>query len=207
MSWTTFDGVATAVGTIALATVGAMTFWQGRRLIKAASEEARASTDVVVEMQRDRVLAWQPVLSVRWPSHVPGAVGQEVPIDLINAGGGPALSCRYVGMPREEGLETMSAAVDIPSGQTVRIFANQQMDRGESASLCKWTDSQGFGHTVEGMGAIFSKDIFDTRYRFLVVKDSRSQAIIERVERWAPSTEPKPSWAGNRDIWPDYSAS
>lgn len=42
MNWTTFDGVATAIGTIALATVGAMAYWQGRKLVKAASDEAKA---------------------------------------------------------------------------------------------------------------------------------------------------------------------
>jgi hypothetical protein len=143
VSWTIFDGVVTAVGTIALATVGGMAYWQGRKLIKAASDEAKASAAVIVEMQHDRQLAWQPVLSVSWPSHVAGTVGPEVQIELTNSGGGPGISCRYLGMPREDTLKNMSVAVDVPSRGTKRIVTNQQMDRNESTELCKWIDDKG----------------------------------------------------------------
>lgn len=161
---------------------------------------------MVVEMQHDRGLAWRPVLSVSWPTSIAGAIGQGVRIELTNSGGGPAISCRYLGMPQDDTLETMSVAVDVPPGGTKLVVTNQQMDRNESTELCKWTDDRGFGHTLDVMGVIFAKDVLDTRYRWVVAKDSRSQPIIERVERWLQGTEPKPSWAGNRNLWPDYGA-
>lgn len=196
---------ATAVGTLALALVGAGAFRQGRSLTKAASDEATASRDLVSEMRNDRELAYRPVLSVHWPSHVPGTVGAHVPIDLTNAGTGPAVSCRYVGITGDQDpLESMSATVDVPAGHKVEIFADQQLDRNESFALCKWVDESGFGHTVESMGAIFAKNVLGWRYRFVVVKDSRSQPLVERVERWRPGQSPEPTWASCRDIWPDY---
>lgn len=204
MDQTVIVGITTAAGTVALALVGGFSFRQNRSLIKAANAEAKASADLVTEMQRDRELTWQPVLSVRWPAHVPGTTGHQIEIELTNAGGGPAISCRYVGMPRENSLETMSAAIDVPAGRTVKIFANQQQDRNVSTRLCTWTDEDGVGHNAEAMGAIFAKDVVGTRYRFLVVKDSRSQPLIERVERWRREEGVEPPWGSNRDIWPDY---
>jgi hypothetical protein len=196
---------ATAVGTLALALVGAGAFHQGRSLIRAATDEATASRDLVSEMRNDRELAYRPVLSVHWPSHVPGTVGVHVPIELTNSGTGPAISCRYVGVVQDQNpLESMSAVVDVPGGQTVTIHADQQLDRNESFALCKWVDESGIGHTLEAMGAIFAKDALDWRYRFIVVKDSRSQPLIERVERWRPGESPEPTWTTCRDLWPDY---
>jgi hypothetical protein len=57
---------------------------------------------------------------------------------------------------------------------------------------------------VESLGALFTKDILGTRYRFLVVKDGSSRAIIERRERWRLGEDPDPPWANYRVIWPDY---
>lgn len=196
---------ATAIGTIGLAVVGAGAFRQGRGLIKAATDEAKANRDLVVEMRTDRDLAYKPVLSVHWTMHKPGTVGPRVPIELTNSGTGPAITCRYVGLTPDQGpLETMSHAVNVPAGHTLTIQTDQQLDRNESVALCKWVDDSGLGHTVETLGAIFAKDVLGWRYRFIVVKDTRSKPLVERVERWRPGEPPEPSWARCRDIWPDY---
>ncbi len=192
-----------AAGTLALAIVAGGSFRQGRSLIRAATDEASASRDLVTEMQRDRELQCQPVLSVRWPSHVAGTTGTDVPIELTNAGTGPAISCRYVTLARDPSpLELMTPGVDVPPGRTVTAHADLQLDRNETFQLCKWVDDQGFGHTSDTMGAIFAKDVLGHRYRFVVVKDSRQQPLIERVDRWLPG-DPEPAWM-SRDIWPDY---
>lgn len=65
----------------------------------------------------------------------------------------------------------------------------------------------GFNHNVETLGAIFTKDILGTRYRFLVVKDGSARVIIERRERWRLDQDLAAPWAGYRVIWPDYGVS
>ncbi len=195
----------TAAGTAALAIVGGLAVFQNRRLVSAATEEATASRDLVVETRADRELSYRPVLSVHWPSHVPGSVGPNIYLELTNSGTGPALSCRYVGMPAGQSpLECMTRSLDVPPGKTVEARTTQQLDRNEALALCRWIDESGIGHTHDTLGALFAKDLLNWRYRFVVVKDSQSQPLIERVERWRPGESPAPSWARSRDIWPDY---
>ena len=172
-------------------------------MVRAATDEAKASNEVVQEMRRDRDLSWCPIMSVRWPSHAPGSVGSGVGIELTNSGSGPAITCRYVGTSSgQDPIEAMSPAVDVAPGHTVATVISQQIDRNESMRLSKWIDDRGLGHTVDTMGAIFAKDVFGNRYRFVVVKDSRQQALIEHVDRWSPG-EGHPDWM-SRDVWPDY---
>jgi hypothetical protein len=98
----------------------------------------------------------------------------------------------------------LTPAVDIPPGSTVTVRADQVLDGSVSVALSTWKGDDGFNHNVESLGAIFTKDILGTRYRFLVVKDGSSRAIIERRERWRLGEDPDPLWAGYRVIWPDY---
>jgi hypothetical protein len=194
---------ATAVGTISLAAVGAMTWRQNRSLVKAASDEASASNALVAVAVRDRELRWEPWPSVRWTGSVVGSGGPNHDIELTNAGGGPAVSCRLVVM--QDGQDGwLTPAVDIPPGSTVTVRADQVLDGSVSVALSTWKGDDGFNHNVESLGAIFTKDILGTRYRFLVVKDGSSRAIIERRERWRLGEDPDPLWAGYRVIWPDY---
>lgn len=88
LDWAAF---ATAVGTISLAAVGAMTWRQNRSLVKAASDEASASNALVAVAVRDRELRWEPWPSVRWTGSVVGSGGPNHDIELTNAGGGPAV--------------------------------------------------------------------------------------------------------------------
>lgn len=193
----------TAVGTICLAAVGAATWRQNRSLVKAASAEALSSNALVAETVRDRELRWEPWPSVRWIDSVVGSGGSNHDIELTNAGGGPAVSCRLV--VKQDGQDGwLTPAVDIPSGSTVRVRADQVLDGATSIPLSTWRGDDGVNHNAEVLGAIFTKDILGARYRFLVVKDGSSRAIIERRERWRLGEDHEPTWAGYRMIWPDY---
>ncbi len=195
---TDWPAVWTAVGTLSLAAVGAGAWWQNRSLVK-------SSGALVTETQRDRELRWAPVPSVHWTREAVGTGGPRSWMELTNAGGGPAISCRVVIKQHTGGVDGwLSRAVDIPSGETKPILADQVLDTSTSIPLSTWYDDEGFGHNVESLGAIFTKDILGYRYRFLVVKDGDTRAIIERYERWRPGETPEPSWAGYRVIWPDY---
>jgi hypothetical protein len=194
--------VATAVGTFSLAGVGTATWRQNRSLIKVASDEAFASNLLVAETVRDRELRWQPWPSVRWVDSVVGSGGNH-DIELTNAGVGPAISCRLVIM--QDGQDGfLTPAVDIPPSATVVVRADQVLDPSVSYPLSTWKDDDNFNHNAEALGAIFTKDVLGYRYRFLIVKDGSSRAIIERRERWRLGEDPEPSWAGYRVIWPDY---
>lgn len=183
--------------------MGALTLRQGRKMIEVASDEVKASNELITETRTDRELQWRPVPSVSWPRHVVGAVG-SADIQIQNSGGGPAISTRYVG--RLDPLPTgyMSRSVDVPSGQSVELKADLPLDLDLCTSLLTWTDELGFNHNAESIGAIFTKDVLGNRFRFLVVKDRHSKPIIERSERWRPGEIAKPTWANCRDIWPDY---
>jgi hypothetical protein len=200
---TDWAAIATAVGTISLAAVGSATWRQNRSLVKASSDEASASNALVAETIRDREIRWEPWPGVRWTGSVGGSGGPGLNIELTNAGGGPAVSCRLVvkGVGQHGWL---TPAVDIPAGATVVVCADQVLDGSVSVPLSTWKGDDGFNHNVESLGAIFTKDILGSRYRFLVVKDGSSRAIIEHRERWRPGEDPDPSWAGYRVIWPDY---
>ena len=202
---TDWPAIATAAGTISLATVGAATWRQNRALVKASTDEASASNALVAETVRDRELRWEPVPGVRWPGNVVGSGGPGRGIELTNAGGGPAVSCRLVIM-RDGQDGWLTPAVDIPPGSAVTVQADQVLDGSISTALSTWEDDDGFNHNAESLGAIFAKDILGTRYRFLVVKDGSSRSIIERRERWRLGEDPKPQWANYRVIWPDYGA-
>jgi hypothetical protein len=65
----------------------------------------------------------------------------------------------------------LTPAVNIPPGCTVTVRADQVLDPSVSVPLSTWKDDDGFNHNAESLGAIFTKDILGTRYRFLVVKD------------------------------------
>jgi len=203
---TDWPAIATALGTISLAAVGSATWRQNRTLVKASSDEASASNALVAETIRDREIRWEPWPSVRWTGSVVGSGGPGLNIELTNAGGGPAVSCRLVvkGFGQDGWL---TPAVDIPAGATVIVCADQVLDGSVSVPLSTWKGDDGFNHNVESLGAIFTKDILGTRYRFLVVKDGSSRAIIEHRERWRPGEDPDPPWAGYRVIWPDYGTS
>jgi hypothetical protein len=195
--------VATAVGTISLAVVGAATWRQNRSLVNASSDEAAASNALVAETIRDRELRWEPRPNVRWIGSVVGSGGPQNNIELTNAGGGPAVSCRLVVM--QDGQDGwLTPAMDIPPGSSVTVIADQVLDASVSVPLSTWMAEDGFNHNAESLGAIFTKDILGNRYRFIVVKDGTSRAIIERRERWRPGEDPDPTWAGYRVIWPDY---
>lgn len=197
-----WPAVATSGGTICLAWVGAATWRQNRSLVKAASDEASASNALVAETVRDRELRWEPWPSIRWINSVVGSGGPHE-IELTNAGVGPAVSCRLVVMQSgQDGW--LTPAVDIPPGSTVTVRADQVLDPSASIPLSTWKGDDGFDHNAESLGAIFTKDILGTRYRFLVVKDGSSRAIIERRERWRLGEGPEPLWASSRVIWPDY---
>jgi hypothetical protein len=200
---TNWPTIATAVGTISLAAVGAASWRQNRSLVKVGSDQALASKALVAETVRDRELRWEPLPSVRWTGSIVGSGGPDHDIELTNAGGGPAVSCRLV--LKGEGQDGwLSPSIDIPPGSTVIVRADQVLDGSVSVPLSTWKGDDGFNHNVESLGAIFCKDILGTRYRYLVVKDGSSRAIIERRERWRLGEDPDPSWAGYRVIWPDY---
>ena len=202
---TDWAAIATAVGTFSLAAVGTATWRQNRSLVIATSEEAAASNSLVAETIQDRELRWEPVPSVRWPGHVVGSGGPDVPIELKNAGGGAAITCRLVIKQGPDGLDGwLSSAIDIAPGETVTIRVEQKLDSTTSTPLSTWQGEDGVGHNAESLGAIFTKDVLGTRYRFLVVRDGSDQVIIERRERWHPGRDPEPPWAGYRVIWPDY---
>ena len=199
MNWPTF---VTAVGTTSLSLVGAATWLQNRSLVKAARQEASASAALIAETVRDRDLRWEPWLSVRWPESIVGSGGRH-DIEITNAGGGPALTCRLV--VKQDGQDGwLTPAVDIPVGHTVNLRADQVVDGAVASELSTWLGDDGFNHNVESLGAIFAKDVLGTRFRFLVVKDGSSRAIVEHRERWRLNDDPGPSWSKNRVIWPDY---
>ena len=195
--------IITAAGTTGLAVVGAISMRQGREMIRAASDEAKASNDLVTETRKDRELQWQPVPSVSWPRHVVGAIG-NADIHVQNSGGGPAISMRYVGRLDPLSSGWMSKSIDVPVGQFVELQANLPLDLDLCMRLMTWKGEDGLNHNSESIGAVFAKDILGNRYRFIVVKDRHSQPIIERSERWHPGEVTKPQWAKCRDIWPDY---
>lgn len=197
-----WPAIATAVGTIGLAIVGAGALRQNRSLVKAASDEASASRALVVEAVRDRELRWEPWPSVRWTGSVVGSGGPNNDIEITNAGGGPAISCRLV--VKQDGQDGwLTPAVDIPSGTTITFRADQVLDGAISVSLSTWKGDDDFNHNSESLGAIFTKDILGNRYRFIVVKDGSSRAIIERRECWRLGDNVSP-WADYRVIWPNY---
>jgi hypothetical protein len=201
-----WPSVATAVGTLSLAVVGAGTLRQNRSLMKNASDEVAASNKLIAETVRDRELRWQPSPGVQWTLSVVGSGGPVNAIELTNAGGGPALSCRLV--VKQDGQEGwLTSAVDIPAGSTLSVLADQVLDTAISVPLSTWVAEDGFNHNLESLGAIFTKDILGSRYRFLVVRDGSSKAIIEQRERWRVGEEPQPAWARSRVIWPDYGTS
>lgn len=200
-----WPAIATAVGTISLAAVGAGALRQNRSLVKAAFDEASASSALVAEAVRDRELRWEPWPSVRWTGSVVGSGGPNNDIEITNAGGGPAVSCRLV--VKQDGRDGwLTPAVDIPSGSTVTVRADQVLDGALSVALSTWKGDDDFDHNAESLGAIFTKDILGNRYRFLVVKDGSSRAIIERRERCRLGDNDSP-WAGYRVIWPNYGIS
>lgn len=132
-----WPATATAIGTIGLAAVGAATWRQNRWLVKAASDEASASNALVAAAVRDRELRWEPWPSVRWTGSVVGSGGPNHDIDVTNAGGGPALSCRLVVM--QDGQDGwLTPAVDIPPGSTVTVRASQVLDGPVSVALSTW---------------------------------------------------------------------
>lgn len=203
MDW---PATATAVGTISLAAVGTASWLQNRSLIKVASKEASASNALVAVAVRDRELRWEPWPSVRWIESIVGSGGPNHDIEFTNAGGGPALSCRLV--VKQDGQDGwLSPAVDITPGSSVTVRADQVVDVSVSIPLSTWKGDDGFNHNAESLGVILTKDILGNRYRFLVVKDGSSRAIIERRERWSLGEDPVPSWAGIKVIWPDYGVS
>jgi hypothetical protein len=197
-----WPAIATAVGTIGLAVVGAGALRQNRSLVKAASDEASASRALIAEAVRDRELRWEPWPSVHWTGSVVGSGGPNNDIEITNAGGGPAISCRLV--VKQDGQDGwLTPAVDIPSGTTITLRADQVLDGAVSVPLSTWKGDDNFNHNSESLGAIFTKDILGNRYRFFVVKDGSSRAIIERRERWRLGDNDSP-WADCRVIWPNY---
>ena len=173
-----WPSIATAVGTLSLATVSAITLRQNRSLVKTASDEVIASNKLIAEVVRDRELRWQPTPGVNWFQSVVGSGRPVNGIELTNAGGGPALSCRLV--VKQDGQDGwITSAVDIPAGSSLRLLADQVLDAGTSIYLSTWEAEDGFNHNSESLGAIFTKDILGNRYRFLVVKDGSARAIIE----------------------------
>jgi hypothetical protein len=200
VDWT---GIASAVGTLSLAAVGTATWRQNRALIKAATDEASASNVLVAETVKDRELQWEPWPSVRWIGSKIGTGGPISEIELINAGGGPAIACRLV-VKQDGNNGWVSPARDIPAGSAVSVLASQVLNTSSSFPLCTWEGDDGFAHNAESVGAIFAKDVLGTRYRFLVVKDGSSQVIIEHRDRWRAGENPVPTWSANKVIWPDY---
>jgi hypothetical protein len=198
-----WPSIATAVGTLSLASVSAITLRQNRSLVKTASDEVNASNKLIAEVVRDRELRWQPSPGVDWYQSVVGSGGPVNGIELTNAGGGPALSCRLV--VKQDGQDGwLTPAIDIPPGSSKRILADQRLDAGTSVPLSTWKAADGSNHNSESLGAIFTKDILGNRYRFLVVKDGSARAIIEYRELWRVGEQPQPAWAKSRVIWPDY---
>ena len=198
--WTS---IATAVGTLSLAAVSTATLRQNRSLVKTASDEVKASNKLIAEVVRDRELRWQPSPGIRWFQSAVGSGGPVNGIELTNAGGGPALSCRLV--VKQDGQDGwLTPAVDIPPGSSQKILADQVLDAAISVPLSTWKAEDGFDHNAESLGAIFTKDILGSRYRFIVVKDGASRAIIEHRELWRIGEQPQPTWAKSRVIWPDY---
>lgn len=198
-----WSSVAIAVGTLGLAAVGALSLRQNRSLVRTASEEANASKKLIAEVVRDRELRWQPSPGVRWHQSVVGSGGPHNSIELSNAGGGPALSCRLV--VKQDGQDGwITAAIDIPAGSSLRVVADQPLDTSTSIPLSTWMAEDGFNHNSESLGAIFTKDILGNRYRCLVVREGARSAMIEVQERWRVGDAPVPPWAMSRAIWPDY---
>lgn len=86
----------TAIGTIALALVGAAALIANWRLI-------RSSDAMVREVQRDRELAVRPILVMTHPRLNYAETSRKVEIRIANIGKGPALMCQYWGSRRIAG--------------------------------------------------------------------------------------------------------
>ncbi len=186
--------------------MSAVTLRQNRSLVRTASDEVNASNKLIAEVVRDRELRWQPSPGVRWFQSAVGTGGPVNGIELTNAGGGPALSCRLV--VKQDGQDGwLTSAIDIPPGVSLKTLADQVLDAATSVPLSTWKAEDGFNHNSESLGAIFTKDILGNRYRFLVVKDGSKRAIVEHREMWRVGETPQPEWATSPVIWPDYGRS
>ena len=107
---------------------------QNRAIVKAAGDEAKASRDLVLETQIDRLLAARPALSFNWilgpgPNDPPKALG------VGNAGTGPALDC-YLLRRAHNSLVHISQAFNVPaSGSWPTIEISRSVDVGAAMEI------------------------------------------------------------------------
>lgn len=115
--------IVTAVATVALAVVAALTLKENSRLIRANIQEASAATAMVKEIQTDRSLTWRPYVMVSQMDALSRSDSYSEKVRLINVGQGPALSCVYAAKdPR--GLSCQSPVVHLGAGGSTLVTAS-----------------------------------------------------------------------------------
>jgi hypothetical protein len=187
--WIACGSIATGV----MAVVTAAMAWKTRDLAKAGQDEANASLALVRETQRDRELAYTPVLTLTGVAVADELVnGQAI---LRNIGAGPALNCTGVFRPAPNGdWKVTTDSRDIPIGELAPAVRLQSTQSDVDTF---------FDGSDEHYGAIYCMDVLGRRHRFLVELDRRNQLVIvpDGNKSYRLYDEPAPSWVNETLIW------
>jgi hypothetical protein len=170
-----------AVATIALAWFGFKTFQSNKELIEATVEDARASTEMVAEVRRDRDLEVQPFLVFEHP--VFSEITTEKLRGIRNVGRGPALACSYlIACPCHKenspatcygrgsafnlgpGQTTEGLNRAVPSGPVIEMEVVDAEAPGVQTAFSGLQVPEGDGPCLE---IVLCQDQFRRRYRFV----------------------------------------
>lgn len=154
----------TAIATAVLAILTAVLAWQNRKVVSAAEQE-------IGEIQRDRELASQPLLSFQ--------VLEQPGFQIVNFGRGPAINVVGVYQHGADWFRTREP-VDLAPNNPVTVPATPQSDSiADPEGVVKYRLRDGRG------AAVFCQDQLGHAYRF------GSHKVAPDI--WRPGT-PAPDW-------------
>lgn len=169
-AWTAIQavtGIGVVLGTAALA----IATW---RLASQTSRDVRASEQTVLEIRRDRELAFRPYLS--WEA--------RPALHASNNGRGPALNAVFchLAIDSDDWLSHLPSLLDLGPGDEVPSAAYSVML--DPMTLAAPPRIQMPGYVVQKIA--ICEDLFGNRYRFV-------QGQTE-ADRWIPGSGSKPDW-------------
>ena len=206
-TWTVGTEIGVAIGTLGLAGATSALVWRTGDLAKVTSEavreatrQAKATEEQAHQMQRDREVSHQPVLSVTLSRDPTAALDAARFVDwtaIRNAGGGAAIGARLL---RVEGQWWgVSPPIDVQAGAESETFLLRPESQDIPWELLEATEFAQ-ARTKPADMAIFCADLLGRRFRFVVTEGEKCRFTYP-AEIWRPGTEGAPPWVTDPRLW------